>query len=174
MINDVSALKADAESLTTAAASGVPVVLMHSRGEPRTMQDAPAYDDAPLDVYDELEGRIEACVRAGIPRHRLIVDPGIGFAKTTAHNVEILRGLSLFHGLGCALMLGASRKAFIGRLSADEGPKERLPGSLAAALWGLSQGVHILRVHDVAETRQAVALWAALGLKASTPLAPGK
>ena len=163
MINDVSALRYDADSLGTAARSGVPVVLMHSRGEPRTMQDRPAYDDVPLDVYDDLEGRIEACLGAGIPRHHLIVDPGIGFAKTTEHTVEILKALSLLHGLGCVLMLGASRKSFIARLSADEAPKERLPGSLAAALWGLSQGVQILRVHDVAETRQALALWAALG-----------
>ena len=174
MINDVSALRADPDSLSTAASSGVPVVLAHSRGEPRTMQDAPAYREAPLDVYDELEERIEACIRAGIPRQRLIVDPGIGFAKTTAQNIAILRDLGLFHGLGCALMLGVSRKAFIGRLSAGEAPEERLPGSLAAALWGLSQGVHILRVHDVAETRQALALWTELGLKARAPVAADK
>ncbi len=171
LINDVSALGAEPENLGAAAASGAPVVLMHSRGEPATMADEAVYDDVLLDVYDELEGRVAACGEAGIPRQRLIVDPGIGFAKTAAHNLEVLRGLSLFHGLGCALMLGASRK--LGRPSPDGGPKHRLPASLAAALWGLSQGSHILRVHDVAETRQAIALWAALGAGARTPPAAG-
>jgi dihydropteroate synthase len=160
MINDVSALRADGDSLAAAARARVPVVLMHSRGEPRTMQDLTAYTDVLLDVFDELERRIEACVGAGIERGRLVVDPGIGFAKTAAQNLEVLGGVALLHGLGAPLMLGASRK--LGRAGAGQGPERRLPGSLAAALWGLSQGVHILRVHEVAETRQAVGLWTAL------------
>ena len=132
---------------------------MHARGDPRTMQDKPAYADVVLDVCDYLRGRIEACEAAGIPRSRLIVDPGIGFGKTLAHNLALLGSLSLFHGLGCAVLLGASRKSFIGRLTGAADPDDRLPGSLAAALLGAAQGVQILRVHDVAATRQALAVW---------------
>jgi len=160
MINDVSALGADRDSLAAAARARVPVVLMHSRGEPRTMQGLTAYADVLLDVFDELETRIEVCVGAGIERGRLVVDPGIGFAKTAAQNLEVLGGVGLLHGLGAPLMLGVSRK--LGRAGAGQGPEARLPGSLAGALWGLSQGAHILRVHDVAETRQAAGLWTAL------------
>ncbi len=162
MLNDVSALTFDPASLALAAASDAPVVLVHSRGDPATMQDDPVYEHAALDVYDHLDARIEACVAAGIDRRRLIVDPGIGFGKTLAHNVEILRHLALFHGLGCPLMLGVSRKRFIGRLTGVEAPKQRLPGSLAAGLSGLGQGVQLLRVHDVAETVQAIAVWEAM------------
>lgn len=163
MINDISALAHDPSSLAAAAGSGVPVVLMHGAGDPRTMQDGPSYAHAPLDVYDHLERRVEAAETAGIPRARLIVDPGIGFTKTLAHNLEVLRWLSLYHGLGCPVLLGVSRKSFIGRLSGAGSAKTRLPGSLAAALAGLDQGVQMLRVHDVAETAQAVAIWRAIG-----------
>ena len=162
IINDVSALTHDPQSLAVAAASGAPIVLMHSLGDPRTMQDSPTYDDVLLDVFDYLEARIAACAEAGIDRARLAVDPGIGFGKTLAHNLEILRGLAIFHGLGCALVLGVSRKSLIARLSAGEPPSERLGGSLAAAAWGLSRGVHILRVHDVAETAQAARVFGAI------------
>ena len=117
IINDVSALAHDPQSLEVAAASGLPVVLMHALGEPRTMQRNPVYDDVVLDVYDALEVRIEACEKAGIARERLIVDPGIGFGKTLAHNLALLGALSIFHGLGCTVLLGASRKSFIGRLT---------------------------------------------------------
>ena len=158
LINDVSALTHDPNSVGVAAETGLPVVLMHAQGAPRTMQHHPRYADVVLDVYDMLKARIEDCERAGIPRERLIVDPGIGFGKTLAHNLSLLGALSLFHGLGCAVMLGASRKSFIGKLTgADAG--SRLPGSLAAALLGAAQGVQILRVHDVAATRQALAVW---------------
>jgi dihydropteroate synthase len=158
IINDVSALTHDAGSLAAVAELGLPVVLMHARGDPRTMQDKPTYDDVVLDVYDALQARIEACERAGIPRARLVVDPGIGFGKTLAHNLALLGALSIFHGLGCGLMLGASRKSFIRKLTgADAG--DRLPGSLTAALLGAAQGVQILRVHDIAATRQALAVW---------------
>jgi dihydropteroate synthase len=162
IINDVSALSHDPAALAAAAQTGLPVVLMHSQGDPLTMQDNPAYADVVLDVYDALEGRLAACERAGIPRARVVVDPGIGFGKTLAHNLTLLGALGIFHGLGCALMLGASRKSFIGHLTgADAGA--RLPGSLAAALAGVAQGVQILRVHDVAATRQAVAVWEGAG-----------
>ena len=159
LINDVSALRHDPNSLAVAAQTGLPVVLMHAQGDPRTMQDAPAYDDVVLDVFDFLKQRIAASEAAGIARSRLIVDPGIGFGKTLAHNLRLLCCLSLLHGLGCALLLGASRKSFIGHLTGAPAP-ERLPGSLAAALLGTAQGVQILRVHDVAATRQALTVWA--------------
>ena len=127
------------------------------------MQRDPTYDCAPLDVYNYLEGRIVACLAAGIERGRMVIDPGIGFGKSpTGHNIEILQRLGLLHGLGCPLLLGVSRKSFIGRLAGIEAPKDRLAGSLAACLAILDQGVQILRVHDVAETAQAVAVWDAL------------
>jgi dihydropteroate synthase len=160
ILNDVSALTHDANAANAAAETRLPVVLMHSRGEPRTMQHNPSYSDVVLEVYDWLEARVDACEQVGISRDRLIVDPGIGFGKTLAHNLALLGSLSIFHGLGCALLLGASRKAFIGKLS-GAGSDDRFPGSLAAALVGVSQGVQILRVHDVAATRQALTLWQA-------------
>ena len=172
MINDVSALEADAGSLAAAAAADVPVVLMHSRGEPGTMQGLATYTDVLLDVHDALEARLEASVAAGIDRARLIVDPGLGFAKTAAHNLAVLAGVALFHGLGAPLMLGASRK--LGKARAGAGPKGKLPGALATAFWGLSQGVHILRVHDVAETRQAIGVWRALAGCDSSRVGAGK
>ena len=158
VINDVSALTYDPASLAAAAQTGLPVVLMHAQGDPRTMQDRPTYADVVLDVYDALEARIEACEQAGIPRARLIVDPGIGFGKSLQHNLQLLGALGIFHGLGCPILLGASRKSFIGHLT-GAGAANRLPGSLAAALLGVAQGVQVLRVHDVAATRQAVAVW---------------
>jgi dihydropteroate synthase len=158
LINDVSALRHDPLSLETVALSALPVVLMHAQGDPQTMQDRPTYDDVVLDIYAFLSERVAACEAAGIARSRLILDPGIGFGKTLAHNLELLSSLSLLHGLGCALMLGASRKSFIGHLTGAE-PGQRLPGTLAAALLGAAQGVQVLRVHDVAATRQALAVW---------------
>jgi dihydropteroate synthase len=158
MINDVSALMHDPDSLAIAAASGLPVVLMHAKGDPRIMQRNPTYDDVVLDVYDALAERLAACEAVGIPRGRLIVDPGIGFGKTLAHNLALLGALSIFHGLGCPILLGASRKSFITKLT-GAAADDRLPASLAAALQGLAQGVQIVRVHDVAATRQAIALW---------------
>ena len=162
VINDVTALAGDPDSLSVAAEAAVPAILMHMQGEPRTMQREPRYADAALDVYDWLAGRVAACEAAGIPRARLAVDPGIGFGKTLAHNLQILDSLALFHGLGCPVVLGVSRKSFIGRLSRAEAPKQRVPGSLAAALAGLERGVQIVRVHDVAETVQAFDIWRAI------------
>jgi dihydropteroate synthase len=146
---------------------------MHMQGDPRTMQDEPRYEDAALDVYDYLAGRVAACEAAGVERTRIAVDPGIGFGKTVDHNVRILNRLALYHGLGCALVLGVSRKGFIARLSRGEAPKQRLAGSLAAALAAVAQGAHILRVHDVAETRQALSVWSAIDA-ARTGEAPGR
>ena len=160
--NDVSALAHDPASLALAAASGRPVCLMHARGDPRTMQDAPRYDDVLLDVADFLEARVAAAEAAGIPRGRILVDPGIGFGKTVAHNLALVRGLALLHDLGCGILFGASRKRFIGVLGAAPDPADRLPGSLAVALEALRQGAQVIRVHDARETRQAFALWSAL------------
>lgn len=158
LVNDVSALTHDPHAIRTVADSGVGVVLMHSQSDPQTMQRDPTYGFAPLDVFDALEERIEACVAHGIGRDRIIVDPGIGFGKTIHHNLAILERLALFHGLGCPILLGVSRKSFIGKLSRGEAPKERGPGSLAAALDGIAQGAGIVRVHDVAAMAQALAV----------------
>lgn len=167
ILNDVSALTGDTASLEVAAQSSAPLVLMHMRGEPKTMQQEPRYDDVALDVYDYLETRLEACKRAGIDASRIVLDPGIGFGKNLQHNLEILDRLALFHGLGCPLLLGTSRKSFIGRLSDAESPKDRLPGSLASGLAGVTRGVQILRVHDAAESRQALTVWQAIAGKAA-------
>lgn len=161
LINDVSALAHDTASPAAAAASRLPVVLMHAQGSPETMQRDPQYKDALLDVFDYLEARIAACEQAGIPRERLIVDPGIGFGKTVEHNLQILAGLSLFHTLGVPVLLGVSRKRFIGTLTGANEPAVRVPGSIAAALTGVMQGVQLLRVHDVAAMRQALTVWEA-------------
>jgi dihydropteroate synthase len=162
IINDVRALEADPQALEAAAASGAWVVLMHCLGAPKTMQQSPHYDHVALDLFDYLASRIEACEAAGIPRGKIAVDPGIGFGKTLEHNLKLLRGLGLFQSLGCPVLLGVSRKSFIGRMTGETDPNGRLPGSLAAALAGLDAGADILRVHDVTETVQAVAVWKAL------------
>lgn len=162
ILNDVSALGYDPELSALAARSGVPVCLMHAQGAPATMQDDPRYDDVLLDVYDFLAARMATAEAEGIDRARMIVDPGIGFGKTVAHNLALLRRISLFHGLGCPILLGASRKRFIGTLTGTEGGAPRAPGSIAVALAAVAQGVQILRVHDVAETVQALTLWSAV------------
>jgi dihydropteroate synthase len=161
ILNDVSALTHDPRSLEVAAESGLPVMLMHAQGDPKTMNDNPHYTDVTLDVFDFLEQRIRDCVAAGIPKSRLIADPGIGFGKHLHHNVAVLNAMSLYHGLGVPVLLGASRKKIIGQLCNVESPGDRVPGSIAAALHSIAQGVQIVRVHDVAETRQAIAVWEA-------------
>jgi len=162
MLNDVAALSFDADMAGVAAASGAPICLMHAQGDPKTMQASPQYEDVLLDVYDYLAERVEAAVAAGISRAAIIVDPGIGFGKTVQHNLALISGVSLFHGLGCPVLLGASRKRFIGTLGQAPGAEDRMAGSLAVALAGLAQGVQIIRVHDMAETRQALALATAI------------
>jgi dihydropteroate synthase len=162
ILNDVSALTHDPRSLEVAAESGLPVMLMHAQGDPKTMNDNPQYGDVVLDVFDFLEQRIRACVAAGIPKARLVADPGIGFGKHLHHNVAVLNAMSLYHGLGVPVLLGASRKKLIGQLCNVEDPRARVPGSLAAALHSIAQGVQMVRVHDVKETRQAVAVWEAV------------
>ena len=169
LVNDVSALTHDDVALGVVAAARCPVVLMHHRGDPQTMQDDPRYDDVLLDVFDWLKARIETCVAAGIARDHIIVDPGIGFGKTLRHNIELLNGLSVLHGLGCPLLVGASRKRFIGALSNEAPADRRLGGSVAVAVVALGQGVQLLRVHDVPETVQAMQVWRGLRDIALTP-----
>jgi len=161
-VNDVSALQFDPGMASAAARAGCPIVLMHSTATPATMQDDPHYDNVLLDVFDALRTRIAAAEAAGIRRDRIAVDPGIGFGKTLAHNLTLLARLSVFHDLGLPVLLGASRKRFIGTLADESDAARRMPGSLAVALGGVAQGVQMIRVHDVAETRQALSLWQAV------------
>jgi dihydropteroate synthase len=161
ILNDVSALTHDPNSMRAAAESGLSVVLMHAQGEPKTMQDNPRYEDVVLEVFDYLEARIGEGVKAGIARPRIAADPGLGFGKTLAHNLALLAHTSLFHGLSVPLLIGASRKRFIQGVSGGEAPQSREPGSQAAAIGAAAQGAQILRVHDVAGSRQALAVWRA-------------
>jgi len=160
--NDVTALTHDPDSIVVAADNGAHVILMHMQGEPGTMQDNPRYEDAAQEVHDFLVEQIMACEAANIPRVRIAVDPGIGFGKNLDHNLDILARLDLYRDIGCALMLGVSRKSFIGKITGEKDPKSCVPGSLASALAGVRQGARLLRVHDVAETRQALNVWEAI------------
>jgi dihydropteroate synthase len=161
LVNDVSGFTYDDSLAAYCAAESLPVCVMHAQGDPQTMQANPRYDDVLLDVYDFLDARITALVAAGIPRSRIITDPGIGFGKTQAHNLALLARLSLFHALGCPILLGASRKKFIATLGDAPDVTARVHGSVAVALAGAAQGVQILRVHDVFATRSALSLWQA-------------
>ena len=162
LVNDVSGFDFDPALAQLGASTGVPVCLMHAQGVPATMQDQPSYDDVLLDVYDALAARIARAEAAGIPRARILVDPGIGFGKTLDHNLAILNRISLFHGLGCAILLGVSRKRFIGEVAAEPTPRERMPGTLGVTLASVGQGVQMHRVHDVAATVQGLAVWRAV------------
>jgi len=159
IVNDVAALLWDDRALEVVAASGCPVVLMHSPDPREGGHGRTGYGNVVTDVFDWLEARIAAVVAGGVDRTRIIVDPGIGFGKTLADNLALLNGLAMFHGLGCPILLGASRKRLIGALSNEAPVGDRLAGSLALALKGVEAGVQILRVHDVAETVQALRVW---------------
>lgn len=161
LINDVRALRADG-ALDAAAQLGVPVVLMHMQGEPRSMQAAPAYDDVVADVHRFLAERIFAAEMAGIPKSRLIVDPGFGFGKTLEHNIALLARLDAFSSLGVPMLAGLSRKRTIGELTGREGTDERVHGSVAAHLIAAQRGAMLLRVHDVAATVDALKVWHAV------------
>lgn len=162
MLNDVSALTHDPAMAAVAVSADVPICLMHAQGEPKAMQVNPTYDDVLFDVYDHLAGRRDAALAAGIPRERIVLDPGIGFGKTLDHNLRLLRNLGLFHGLGCPILLGASRKRFIGTLAEEPDAQARGPGSIAVALAAVAQGVQIVRVHDMKATKQALILQGAV------------
>jgi len=161
IINDINGLCAPG-ALEAAARSGAAVVVMHMQGDPQSMQQDPRYGYAPLDVFDHLVQRVAACRAAGIPDEKICVDPGVGFGKTVEHNLQVMAQLGLYHGFGLPVLLGVSRKSFIGKLSRGEPASDRLGGSLTAALAGLEAGMQILRVHDVAETVQALAVWRGL------------
>jgi len=161
MINDVYALRRDG-ALDAAAALGVPVVLMHMQGEPRSMQDAPDYDDVVGDVHRFLAERIFAAEMAGIPRKRIVVDPGFGFGKTAAHNLALLAQLERFTELGVPVLAGLSHKRTIGELTGRDQPRDRVHGSVAAALIAAQRGAKLLRVHDVAATVDALKVWNAV------------
>lgn len=162
IVNDVTALTHDPEALPLVARRRCPVVLMHMRGTPATMGAHAHYTDVATEVAAELAVRIGAALAAGVTRSDIIVDPGFGFAKTVEHDVELLRRLAVLHDLGCAIMVGISRKRTIGALTGEKRLKHRAPGSVAAALAALDRGASVVRVHDVAETRQAIAVWTAL------------
>ncbi|MGC8470327.1 MAG: dihydropteroate synthase [Acetobacteraceae bacterium] len=166
IVNDVSALAHDPRALPLVAARGCAVVLMHMRGTPATMASLAHYDDVVAEVREELAARLAVCRAAGLRMEAIALDPGIGFAKTRSQNAALLRGLPALAALGYPLLVGLSRKSLIGALAGTGGeeppPGARLPGSLAGALFALSRGARILRVHDVAETVQAVRVWGAL------------
>jgi dihydropteroate synthase len=162
IVNDVTALRDDADAVGAVAENGAAVILMHMQGDPRTMQEAPRYVHAPTEIHDFLSERVEACRDAGVPAARIAVDPGFGFGKTVEHNLEIVRDLPLLLGLGVTVAVGLSRKSSLGRIAGVGDARDRLPASLAAAVVALGRGAGMLRVHDVAATRQAVAVWRAL------------
>ena len=154
LINDVRALR-EPEAMDTAASLGVPVCLMHMQGQPRTMQQSPEYDDVVIDVLDFLQARIDECVKAGIDTSQIIVDPGFGFGKSLEHNYRLLAKLEQFHKLGTPVLAGLSRKSMLGKLL-DREVEERLAASVAVATIAAQKGAQIIRVHDVAETVDAV------------------
>ena len=159
IVNDVSALSFDKQALVLMAHSRCPVIIMHSPDAAKTLHDGPAAADPLIETYQWLEARIDTVVAAGIDRSCIIIDPGIGFGKSVTANLAILNGLALFHGLGCPILLGASRKRFIGALSNEAPVEARLGGSIAVAMKAAEQGAQIIRVHDVPETVQALRVW---------------
>ncbi len=158
IVNDVAALTYEPAALQAMAEATCPVILMHAQGDPKTMQLSPQYDDVALDVFDWLEVRIEACIAAGISRDRIVADPGIGFGKSFSHNLDVLRQFALYHSLGVPLLMGLSRKGFIGALTGEKQAGNRVNGSVGGAVWSALNGAHILRVHDVKATVEALAV----------------
>ena len=159
IVNDISAGSFDKKMFNVVEKYNAGICLMHSQGLPENMQDTPYYDNVLLDIYDYLEAKITEAERKGISREKIIIDPGIGFGKSLRHNLEIIKKVSLFLGLGCPLMLGLSRKSFIGDIISERLPAGRLVGSIAAMLETLRNGVHVFRVHDVKETVDAIKVW---------------
>jgi dihydropteroate synthase len=173
LVNDISALRADPAMIHVVKEQDVPVVLMHMRGTPRTMQENPAYVDPVEEIKEFLSERMDWAVRGGLRTDQFIIDPGIGFGKTTEHNVTLLRNLRSFLELEQPLLVGASLKSFIGKLIGNEttpvGVAHREEGTLTAHLWAAAHGAHMLRVHDVAAHRRALAVWKALQAPTKAP-----
>jgi dihydropteroate synthase len=161
-INDISAFCHDPESIKVAAEAKVPVYLMHMQGTPQSMQKNPIYNNVLTEVYHYLKERTKACIDAGIKRDNIIIDPGIGFGKTLEHNLVLLKNIRKFSDLDFPVLLGTSRKRFIAALSNNEPADERIGGSLSSVIWGATQGVNIVRVHDVKETVQALKVYRAI------------
>ena len=161
-LNDITALTHDSKSIAVASEAQVPVFLMHMQGNPEVMQEKPSYNNVIEDIFEYLQERISLCETHRIDADLLVCDPGIGFGKTVEHNLLILRNIKRFHELGAPILLGTSRKSFIGKISNDEPADDRIPGSLASALWGLQNGVQIYRVHDVKETVQAFKIYSSI------------
>ena len=159
IVNDVSGLTFDSKMAQYCINQNLPVCIMHSQGIPETMQNGPKYKNVCLDIYDFLTEQIEKMIDSGMQRSNIIVDPGIGFGKTLTHNFDLLKGISLFHGLGVPILIGVSRKKFIMTVAGLKENEDRVSGSIALALFARSQGVQIFRVHDVKETVQAMKLW---------------
>lgn len=162
MVNDISALLYDDRALEVAKASGVPVVLMHAPSQGSDPHKGGTYDDVVANVFDWLEERVDAVEAAGIPRDKILIDPGIGFGKSLADNLAIINNLSVYHAIGCPILFGASRKRMIGALSNEAPADQRLGGSMYLAMKAIEQGAHIVRVHDVPETVQAIHVWRGL------------
>jgi len=162
IINDISALSHDDGAIVFAAEHQLPVVLCHMRGTPEMMQNDPHYDDVVREVCYDLAARMNACETAGLAHDKICIDPGIGFGKTTAHNITLLQNLTELQKLRAPILVGLSRKRMIGEIAGAQNPKDRLAGSLAGALFAVSHGANILRVHDVRETIQALQMWQAL------------
>ena len=162
IINDISALTYDSQSVAVAAEANVPVILMHMLGNPQTMQKNPIYNNVVGDIVEYFKERISYCETHRLEVQKLIFDPGVGFGKTVQDNLLILRNIKEFLTLEPPILLGTSRKSFIAKLSREEGADQRLGGSLSSVLWGLSQGVKFFRVHDVAETVQAIKIYEAI------------
>ena len=172
MVNDVSALRHDPRSLETVVAAGCPVVLMHAPGAGKAdLHENAGYDAVVFDVFDDLRARRDAAIAAGVAADRIVLDPGIGFGKSLGDNTALMNALPLFHALGCPLLVGASRKRMIGALSREAPVEDRLAGSLVLAVAAMQAGVHLVRVHDVAETIQARDVWRGLRDAALTDFA---
>ncbi len=162
IINDITALTHDPAAMETVKNSNAEIILMHMQGTPQTMQINPQYTNVTEEIYAYLAERLNACVKYGIAQDKIILDPGIGFGKKLNHNLSLLQNIGRFRDLGCRILIGVSRKSFIGKLGGDIAPEDRLPGSLAAAVYAAQNGADILRVHDVAETKQALIIANAL------------
>jgi len=155
IINDISSFRFDPDMLPLAAEREVPVILMHLKGNPKTMQNNPSYDNLLEEVKSFFQERIDTAVSSGIKKEKIIIDPGIGFGKNFKDNLNLIRNLRYFENLGRPILVGHSRKSFIGKIM-DQPPQDRLEGSLSAAVLSVSHGAHLLRVHDVAATKKAI------------------
>ena len=162
LVNDVSGLEHDPNTIKVLRDSNIPFVIHHTQGNPQTMQKNPRYNNVLLDIYDFFEKKIKLIRSKGIKHNNIILDPGIGFGKNLKHNITLLRNISIFHSLGFPVMLGTSRKKFIKGISKNNDSKERLGGTISSCLFAITQGVQILRVHDVNEVNQSIKVFYSL------------